>query len=134
VQNKRFWSETYNRFLKFRMVADVIKKVKLLPHGIDDYIMKTSRVLLRYPAAIQMQKNLTAIHEKRAVNVHPTETNAKGINTYLPLDMWIRKGTVGGPGGSIDKREKAEKAERAAVEAAAVEAAAKSDGWAAQQG
>lgn len=38
VQNKRFWSETYNRFLQFRMVTAVIKKVQgLLGLGLEAY-------------------------------------------------------------------------------------------------
>lgn len=30
MQSKRFWSETYNRFLQFRMVAAVIKRVRVV--------------------------------------------------------------------------------------------------------
>ena len=93
-----------------------IPQVKALPHGIDDYIMRTPRPLLRYRKAIQMQKNLLKIHNQREVNLHPTETNARGVPAYIPLEVYAARGPVGGPGGSQDKREKAEKAAARAAE------------------
>ena len=37
IHYKRFWSETYERFVEFRVAASVIKKVKKLAHGIDEW-------------------------------------------------------------------------------------------------
>jgi len=114
VQSKRFWSETYNRFLHFRAVASVIKQIKKLPHGIDDYLMRTPREILRYPKAIQMSKNLRRIHASRAENLEPAETNAQGVLSYRPLDAVRECGPVGGPQGSAGQRAAAAKAAAAA--------------------
>ena len=53
IVNKRFWSETYQRFLSFRVHTDVIKKVKKLAHGIDEYLMRTPNDPLLYRNALK---------------------------------------------------------------------------------
>ena len=57
-QNKRFWSESYQRFLEFRVTTSVIKEVKRLKNGIDDYLRYTPSEILLYPKAVQMKRNL----------------------------------------------------------------------------
>jgi hypothetical protein len=97
-------------------------QVKSLPHGIDDYLMRTPRLLLRYPKAIQMQKNLLKVHTRREDNLHPTETNPKGLPAYLPPPVFLSRGPVGGPGGSQHAREAVAAAAAKAKAAAAAEA------------
>lgn len=58
VQNKRFWSETYQRFLSFRMTTSVIKQVKRLAGGIDEYLRVTPNRELLYQKAIKIKRNL----------------------------------------------------------------------------
>ena len=41
VQYKAFWSEVNQRFLRFRMTTSVIKQVKKLKNGIDEYLINT---------------------------------------------------------------------------------------------
>uniref|UniRef100_A0A7S0IW21 50S ribosomal protein L28 n=1 Tax=Calcidiscus leptoporus TaxID=127549 RepID=A0A7S0IW21_9EUKA len=67
VHQRRFWSETYNRFLCFRMTTSVIKEVKRLKHGIDEYLMTAPKVLIRYPKALNMRRRLLQAHRKQAV-------------------------------------------------------------------
>jgi len=62
--NKRFWSQTYQRFLSFRVATSVIKKVKKLSGGIDQYLLTTPNDLLLYKKAIQIKKNIIRIHER----------------------------------------------------------------------
>mmetsp|Transcript_17408 Transcript_17408/g.37453 ORF Transcript_17408/g.37453 Transcript_17408/m.37453 type:complete len:281 (-) Transcript_17408:373-1215(-) len=66
VKDKRFWSESYNRFLKFRVTTTTIRIVKRLKHGIDDYLMGTPNEVLRYPKAIRMKRRLLFAHRKMA--------------------------------------------------------------------
>ena len=61
MQNKKFFSETYQRFLHFRMTASVIKEVKRLGGGIDEYLRSTPNDDLLYPKAIQIKRNLLRI-------------------------------------------------------------------------
>lgn len=58
MQNKRFWSESYQRFLEFRVTTSVIKEVKRFKNGIDDYLRYTPSDILLYPKAVQMKRNL----------------------------------------------------------------------------
>ena len=69
IHYKRFWSETYERFVEFRVAASVIKKVKKLAHGIDEYLMRTPNDTLLYRNAIKMKRNLLRIHRQRAAMV-----------------------------------------------------------------
>lgn len=62
VKKKSFWSETYQRMLHFKMTTSVIKLVKRLPNGIDEYLMKTRDDHLLYPKAIRMKKNMLRLH------------------------------------------------------------------------
>ena len=61
VQNKRFFSELYQRFLSFRMTTSVIKQVKKLAGGIDEYLLTTSNEGLLYPKAIKLKKNMARL-------------------------------------------------------------------------
>jgi ribosomal protein L28 len=58
VQTKRFWSDLYQRFLHFRVTTSVIKEVKRLSGGIDEYLRRTPNSELLYPKAIQMKRNM----------------------------------------------------------------------------
>lgn len=66
VQNKRFFSDMLQRFLKFRMTTSVIKEVKRMPGGIDQYLLTTRNELLLYPKAIQLKRNLRSALRFRA--------------------------------------------------------------------
>ena len=44
----------------------MIKKVKNLAHGIDEYLMRSPNELLLYRKAIKMKRNLLRIHRLRA--------------------------------------------------------------------
>ena len=65
VQNKRFWSETYQRFLHFRVTTSVIKQVKRLKDGIDEYLRTTPNNELLYPKAIKIKRNMRW-HDKQS--------------------------------------------------------------------
>jgi len=67
-QNKRFWSETYQRFLQFRVTASVIKEVGRLKQGIDEYLRKTPNSELLYPKAIKIKRNMRWHDKQRARN------------------------------------------------------------------
>ena len=67
--NKRFWSQTYQRFLSFRVATSVIKKVKKLSGGIDHYLLTTPNDILLYKKAIQIKKNIIRIHERVAAGL-----------------------------------------------------------------
>ena len=58
MQNKRFWSEAYQRFLHFRVTTAVIKQVKQLQGGIDEYLRTTPNDQLLYQKAIKMKGNM----------------------------------------------------------------------------
>ena len=66
IGNKRFWSETYQRFLSFRVHTDVIKKVKKLTGGIDHYLMITPNDILLYQKAIKIKTNIIQLHRRAA--------------------------------------------------------------------
>tara|TARA_B110001452_G_C15048015_1_gene365969 strand:- start:164 stop:427 length:264 start_codon:yes stop_codon:yes gene_type:complete len=66
VQHKKFWSETYQRLLSFRVTTSTIKKVKQLAGGIDDYLMSAPSDLLLYDKAIKIKKNMLREHQRRA--------------------------------------------------------------------
>ena len=68
VQYKRFWSETYQRFLRFRVTTSVIKQVNRLKDGIDEYIKTTPNSELLYPKAIKMKRNMRWHDKQRARN------------------------------------------------------------------
>ena len=65
MQQRKFWSEAYQRFLHFRMTAAVIKQVKRLAGGIDEYLLTTPNETLLYPKAIQMKRNLRRLGRLR---------------------------------------------------------------------
>lgn len=46
VQYKRFWSESRQKMVRFRCVTHVIKLVKKLKGGIDEYLAHTPNKLL----------------------------------------------------------------------------------------
>ena len=95
VQRKRFWSEAKQRFLQFRATTAVIKQVKQLKHGIDEYLAKTAnqqrnkagklqQVGLLYQKAIKIKANQRRQSrlEARAVAVaamSPEERIAHGM-------------------------------------------------------
>ena len=66
MQNKRFWSETYQRFLEFRVTTSVIKKVKSLAGGIDDYLMSTPNELLLYKKAVSIKRHMQYVHRRKS--------------------------------------------------------------------
>jgi len=67
--NKRFWSQTYQRMLSFRVATSVIKKVRKLSGGIDQYLLTTPNDLLLYKKAIAIKKNIIALHERVAAGL-----------------------------------------------------------------
>ena len=67
--NKRFWSQTYERFLSFRVATSVIKKVKKLSGGIDHYLLTTPNDVLLFKKAIQIKKNIITIHKRVAAGL-----------------------------------------------------------------
>ena len=78
VQHKRFWSEKYGRFLQFRMTTSVIKKVKKLKGGIDEYIAKAPNKELLYQNAIKIKAN-----QRRQARL---EARAAAIKAMTPLE------------------------------------------------
>ena len=68
VQNKKFFSEAYQRFLSFRMTTSAIKKVKKLAGGIDEYLKTTPSSVLLYSKAITIKKNLKRLDLVRERN------------------------------------------------------------------
>ena len=84
VQHKRYWSEKYGRYLQFRMTTAVLKKVKKLKGGIDEYIAKSSNKELLYPKAKKIKANQRrqARLEARAAAIQkmsPAERVAAGL-------------------------------------------------------
>ena len=67
--NKRFWSQTYQRFLSFRVATSVVKKVKKLAGGIDHYLLTTPNDILLYKKAINIKKHIIKIHERAAAGL-----------------------------------------------------------------
>ena len=61
VQRKRFFSELYQRMLGFQMTTSVIKQVKKLAGGIDEYLLTTPNKDLLYPKAIKMKRNMRSL-------------------------------------------------------------------------
>ena len=57
MQKKRFWSDTYQRFLQFKVTTSVIKEVGRLAGGIDEYLRKTPNSQLLFPKAIKIKRN-----------------------------------------------------------------------------
>ena len=86
MQNKRFWSETYQRFLQFRMTTSVIKEVKRLKNGIDGYLRKTPNDVLLYPKAIKIKRNMI-YHDKQKLRtealaaLEASEASASGVQS-----------------------------------------------------
>ncbi len=76
MQQKRFWSETYQRFLSFRVTTSVLKQVKRLAGGIDEYLLTTPNEGLLYPKAIQIKRNLRRIGRIRERNAATAELEA----------------------------------------------------------
>ena len=68
MQNKKFFSEAYQRFLSFRMTTSAIKKVKKLAGGIDEYLKTTPSSVLLYSKAITIKKNLKRLDLVRERN------------------------------------------------------------------
>eukprot|EP00322_Chrysochromulina_rotalis_P003401 CAMPEP_0115848366 /NCGR_PEP_ID=MMETSP0287-20121206/10885_1 /TAXON_ID=412157 /ORGANISM="Chrysochromulina rotalis, Strain UIO044" /LENGTH=115 /DNA_ID=CAMNT_0003302277 /DNA_START=107 /DNA_END=454 /DNA_ORIENTATION=- len=66
VQSKRFWSETYQRFLQFRVTTSVIREVNRLKDGIDGYLRSTPNEQLLYPKAIKIKRNMRWLEKTRA--------------------------------------------------------------------
>ena len=66
MQNKRFFSEMLQKFLQFRMTTSVIKEVKRMAGGIDQYLLTTRNELLLYPKAIKLKRNLRRLARLRA--------------------------------------------------------------------
>lgn len=55
--------------MSFRVATSVIKKVKKLSGGIDQYLLTTPNDLLLYKKAIQIKKNIIRIHERVAAGL-----------------------------------------------------------------
>ena len=70
MQNKRFYSEMLQRYLSFRMTTSVIKQVKRLAGGIDQYLLTTRNEELLFPKAIQIKRNLRRALRLRARDEH----------------------------------------------------------------
>tara|TARA_B100000780_G_scaffold26008_1_gene16476 strand:+ start:188 stop:541 length:354 start_codon:yes stop_codon:yes gene_type:complete len=98
--NKRFWSQTYQRFLEFRVATSVIKKVKKLSGGIDHYLLTTPNDLLLYKKAIQIKKNIIDIHVRVAAGkpvrvgrgAHLLGASADDAPEVLPADAYPYRG------------------------------------------
>jgi hypothetical protein len=59
-------SDMLGRYLSFRMTTTVIKKVKSLAGGIDQYLLQTPNEDLLYPKAIKLKRNLRSKYRLRA--------------------------------------------------------------------
>lgn len=82
MQHKKFWSETYQRLLSFRVTTSTIKKVKQLAGGIDDYLMSAPNHLLLYDKAIKIKKNMLREHQRRAAGQGTfSQYRPKGVPT-----------------------------------------------------
>lgn len=98
--NKRFWSQTYQEFLSFRVATSVIKKVKKLSGGIDHYLLTTPNDILLYKKAIQIKKNIIKIHERVAAGLpvrrgraaHLLGASADDAPEVLPADAFPYRG------------------------------------------
>jgi len=75
VQYKAFWSEVNQRFLRFRMTTSVIKQVKKLKNGIDEYLINTPNEVLLYDKAINIKKNMV----KRLRQEHLSKGAPEGV-------------------------------------------------------
>ena len=53
------------RHLKFKMTTTVIKQIKRMAGGIDQYLLTTRNELLLYPKAIQIKRNLRQLARLR---------------------------------------------------------------------
>ena len=91
VQNKRFWSEFYGRYLKFRVTTSMIKKVKKLANGIDEYLTTTPNELLLYPVAIRMKRKMLK-HARR-------KEHYEALAQYELQQQLAAAGGGGGGGG-----------------------------------
>ena len=83
MQQKKFWSETYQRFLSFRVTTSTIRKVKMLAGGIDEYLLRAPNHLLLYKKATQIKRNMRRVHRKRAMaqDVLSSETSSAVATT-----------------------------------------------------
>ena len=81
AQSKRFWSDAYQRFLEFPMTTAVIKQIKQLQGGIDEYLLNTPNSELLYQKAIKIKRNLRqhARKEERAKAIAAMEATGKAI-------------------------------------------------------
>lgn len=84
VQHKRFWSETYQRYLQFRCTTSLIKKVKALPGGIDEYLRTASNQEILYPKAIKIKANQRrharyVQRQEKIASMTPEERVAAGL-------------------------------------------------------
>jgi large subunit ribosomal protein L28 len=60
VQVKSMYSETLQKMLRFRMTTYVMRCVKK-SGGIDEYLVKTKDMELKYPKAIELKREILAI-------------------------------------------------------------------------
>jgi ribosomal protein L28 len=86
VVRKNVWSETFHKMLRFRMTATVVKKIKRLHHGIDEYLMRSPDAMLRFPAAIQLKRDLLKEHDGRQARskLYIDTLNPNGLRCYKP--------------------------------------------------
>ena len=84
MQNKRFWSETYQRFLQFRVTTSVIKEVNRLKRGIDEYLERTPNDKLLYSKAIKIKRNMRWLQRSEARNAAIAELEASAAIEHQP--------------------------------------------------
>ncbi len=76
IQYRRFFSDLLQRHLRFRMATAVIKEVKALAGGIDQYLLTRKNEELLFPKAIQIKRNLRRIGRIRERNAATAELEA----------------------------------------------------------
>ena len=129
VQSRRFFSKVLDRFLSFRMTASVIKQVKRLQGGIDEYILTSRNEELLYPKAIKIKRNMRQRLRLRArdealakiaeADGAPVQQRKKIHDWHLKVPgLWAHDhgGSIGFPGANYGRHFKPERWARRPVD------------------
>lgn len=76
VQTKTFYSELLEKPLRFRMTTSVMKQIKRMRNGIDEYILKTPNEVLLYDKAIEYKRLMKAKAKRIAKELQQRSTSA----------------------------------------------------------
>ncbi|KAL1519909.1 hypothetical protein AB1Y20_023398 [Prymnesium parvum] len=66
VQRKKFYSGILEEWLRFRMTTSVMKQIKRMKFGIDEYLLKTPDDVLLYDRAIKLKKEIKEKAKQKA--------------------------------------------------------------------